>query len=88
MLETVVFPVLHCSACTRDVLAACDLDDHGNLVHVCSRCGSALLGAATPRMWGATALAGIGYDVEGEGEAKGCGTSGGGCGSCGSTCAA
>lgn len=88
MLETVVFPVLHCSACARDVVAAFDIDDVGELVHVCTRCGSSLLSAAGLRMWGAAALTGIGYDVEGEGEVKGCGAGGGGCGSCGSTCAA
>ena len=81
MLEDVTFPVYRCAACRCDVLAAHELTDDDALVPVCTRCGGRLDDAgAGPRMLGATALAPLGYEVEGHGDGGGCG--GGGCSAC------
>lgn len=86
MFETFSFPVKPCSSCARDVLVARELDDADEWVEVCTRCGTALDASRPARAWTASALSGIGYDVEGESAAAGCGEGGGGCSSCATSC--
>lgn len=85
MFETFSFPVKRCEACATDVVVARDVGEGDAWVEVCTRCGGALDAEKIARPWTAAALSGIGYDVEGEAEAAGCGD-GGGCSSCASAC--
>lgn len=80
MIETITFPVGRCETCDRQVLAAQDLDESGELVPICPHCDTLLTSIETTM--GGLALRSLGYDVEGEGpKTLGCGT-GGSCTGC------
>jgi len=80
-LESVTFPVAHCSDCARDVLVASDLDEQDRWIRVCTLCSAELPGPGT-RQYSAESLRVLGYDVEGS--SLGCGGGGQSCGTCGS----
>jgi ribosomal protein S27AE len=80
MLETVRFQLGQCPKCGPDVLLAGDLDDGGEIVPICSHCGAPIPHDARVRELGPSSLTRYGYVVEGEGDTRGCGSDGGGCG--------
>lgn len=88
MIETSAFSVVQCPHCTHAALPWMDLDDHDQTLWRCTRCdgvlSDAVVAAATPMV--ASALKDLGYLVEEELAAAGCGSGeesdGGGCGSC------
>lgn len=61
-----VFLMVHCAQCQREVLSACDLDAHGDMVDVCLHCGTHLDRDDESARWvDADFLDAHGYFVEG-----------------------
>lgn len=80
MHEAVSFPVARCSHCAVDVVVFADLDDGGELLERCTRCGAAIGADAARKRFGVTSLKAMGYTFDDDD--GGCGS--GGCSSCGS----
>jgi hypothetical protein len=74
MLETITFPMAACNLCGRDVLLTQQLDENDQLVLACIHCDFPTAPDAQLRYVGPALLKGLGYEVEGEFDKRGCGS--------------